>query len=76
MQLKIDEYTENANTVKDHVLDKLLKDGAITPEQYELYTISWQVIVFKYSWFKRWFKKYAPNIKENDWGYRFVKIED
>jgi hypothetical protein len=76
MNLEIDQYTENANKVKDHVLDKLFKDQVITLEEHELYTTKWQIIVFKYGWFKRWFKKHSADTKETDWGYRFVQIED
>jgi len=74
--LEIDQYVENGNLVKDMVLDQLLKDGAITQEQHEEYSIRRQVIVFKHSWFKRWMKKLQPDSKDDTWSYRYVKFED
>lgn len=75
IQLAIDEYTKNANAVKEAVLARLLKDGKISTEVAEEYTTKWQIIIFKNNWFKSWFmSKFNKN--QNGWTYKFVRFED
>jgi hypothetical protein len=76
MNLEIDRYTENANTVKNEVLSRLLKEGVISAEQCEEYTTKWVFMIFKYGWFKKWREKYSPTNSEKEWGYHFTKIQD
>jgi hypothetical protein len=76
MQLSLDTYVENANTVKDQVIVRLVNDKIITEEQGNEYLDKWQMIVFKNAWYKRWWKKFNSTSGENDWCYKFVKIQN
>ena len=73
MLISLEEYTLNANQVKDLVLERLLKDGLITDEQSCLYAENWQVIIIKSNWFERWCEKFG--IKKGQYKFKFVNFE-
>jgi hypothetical protein len=60
--LNIDAEIANANSIKEMVLHRLLKDGLITEETAIKYAENWQVIVINNSWFKRWMEKFKRNL--------------
>lgn len=72
--LELPNDTDNANSVKEIVINRLLVDGVITDEQALEYADKWQVIVIKRSWFKRWMQ--AFNKTKDGYQYKFVKFED
>ncbi len=67
--------TQNANTVKEIVLSRLLSDKAITEEQARIYSENWQVLVIKKGWFTRWLEAFKRG-KADEYQYKFVKFED
>lgn len=71
--LSLPSNTVNANMVKDSVIRRLWKDGAITEEQADEYSESWGVIIIKNGWFKTWVKKFTKDA--DTWEYRFIKLE-
>ena len=66
--LNMEDNVNNANTVRDLVIGKLLEDKAINKETADNYMNNWQVIVIKNSWFKRIFSG-------EGWRYVFVKLK-
>jgi hypothetical protein len=74
MLASIEEYTLNANQVKDLVLERLLKNEIITEQNAFDYSEKWQVIVVKSNWFERWCEKFG--LKKDGYKYMFVKFED
>ena len=74
MLISLEEYTLNANQVKDLVLERLEKDGLLTAEQVDTYMENWQVIIIKSNWFERWCEKFG--IKKDFYKFKFVKFED
>ena len=75
MLLTLEEDIKNANTVKEVVIERLLKDKVLTEEQAEEYTDKWQMIIIKPSWFERWMEKL--NIKTpNNYRFKYVRFED
>ena len=73
MLLEIDSYTLNSNMVKDLVLEQLYRDGLLTLEQVENYSVKMQIIVVKNNWFTRWKDKYKM---KDGYTYKYVKFED
>lgn len=73
MLVSLEEYTLNANQVKDLVLERLEKDGLITDEQANFYAENWQVIIIKSNWFERWGEKFG--IKKDSYKFKFVNFE-
>jgi len=74
MLMELDSLTENANKVKDIVLERLLYDKIITAEQLDEYSEKWQMIVIKSNWFKKWMNKYSKN--EERYFYKFVRFQE
>jgi hypothetical protein len=75
MLLTLEEDIKNANTVKEVVIERLLKDKVLTEEQAEEYMDKWQMIIIKPSWFERWMEKL--NIKTpNNYRFKYVRFED
>ena len=75
MLLTLEDDIKNANTVKELVIERLVKDKVITSQQAEEYADKWQVIIIKPSWFERWMEKL--NIKTpNRYRFKYVKFED
>lgn len=44
---------DNHNKTKNVVLERLLKDKIITQEQYDEYSINWNILLVKRNWFKK-----------------------
>ena len=67
--LDIGDRIENANTVKNMVLDELVNSDKISSELYKEYKENWHVIIVKPSWFKKLIGKDA-----SEYRYEFVKF--
>jgi hypothetical protein len=73
--LEIEQYTQNANDVKDLVLNRLMTDKVITEDDAKTYSEKWQIIVVKESWFKRWASVFSKR-NTTYYMFKFVKFED
>lgn len=71
--VEIDSYSQNAEIVKQIVLERLFIDKVISEEKYNFYSENWNVVLVKKSWFKKWASKFN---KSDGWFYKFVKFED
>jgi hypothetical protein len=75
MLLTLEEDIKNANTVKEVVIERLLKDKVLTEEQAEEYMDKWQMIIIKPSWFERWMEKLKIKTP-NNYRFKYVRFED
>jgi hypothetical protein len=73
--ITLEEDTQNANVVKELVIQKLYDNGVLDDEQAKAYIEKWQVIVYKPTWFKRWMEKFITTNKDT-YRYKYVKFED
>ena len=75
--LSIETDTIHANKVKELVLGSLIRQGLISQEDGMDYVERFQVVIFKGSWFKRFFDKYVKNGTNSIDGYfyRIVEME-
>ena len=76
--LKIESDIKNANKVKDIVVNSLIKEGLISEDDGMDYVERFQVLIYKGSWFKRFFDKYIKNDTNRIDGYfyRVVEMQD
>jgi len=74
MLMSMEEYTLNANQVKELVLERLERDGLISHKKAIDYTENWQIIVIKPSWFSRWSEKLG--FTKTGYMFKFVQFED
>lgn len=75
MLLEIEDYTTNANQVKDLVLERMIHDNHIDSDQAAEYQEKWQVIIVKKSWFKSWADKFSKGERKG-YLFKFVKFEE
>jgi len=75
MLISLEEYTTNANGVKELVISRLVIDKVITEQQADDYMEKWQVIIIKPTWFQRWMKKFNID-NENTYRFKYVKFDD
>jgi hypothetical protein len=71
--ISLEDYTLNANQVKDVVLERLVADGLITKHYSRIYEENWQIIIIKTNWFDKWRNKFG--IKEGNYRFKFVNFE-
>ena len=73
--LNIKGDTQDYNSVKTAVLNRMVLDGKITEEEHEYYNTAWNIIIIKRSWFEKWWNKFAKG--ESD-GYiiKYINFED
>jgi len=70
----MDFHVKNANITKNITLTKLLNDKIITQEQYDDYSVNYNIIIIKPSWFEKWKKKF---VKDDDvYRYKIVKLDN
>ena len=72
--MEIPSAIANGNSVKELVLTRLLNDKVITSPQYKEYMDEWQIIVFKRSWYKRWWDRFHKG-SEDTYAFKFVKFQ-
>ena len=68
--------TLNANIVKLTVIEKLFNNGVITEEQADEYTVNWNIVIVKRSWFKRFFGIKNNEGDEKGYIYRYVNFKN
>lgn len=77
--LSIETDTQNANKIKELVVGSLISQGLLTDEDGMDYVERFHVIIYKGSWFKRFFDKYVKNDGSkniNGYYYRVVELAD
>ena len=73
--ITLEEDTQNANVIKELVIQKLYDNGVLNEEQAKAYVEKWQVVIVKPTWFKRWMEKFVLT-KTDSYRYKYVKFED
>ena len=75
--ISLEQDTQHANKVKELVIGSLIRQGLISQEDGMDYVERFQVVIFKGSWFKRFFDKYVKNgtNKMDGYFYRVVEME-
>lgn len=77
--LSIENDTQNANKVKDLVITSLFNQGLLSKEDAYDYVERFHVMIYKGSWFKRFFDKYVKNDGNkniNGYYYRVVELQE
>jgi hypothetical protein len=73
--LTLESDIKNANKIKDIVVNSLIKEGLISQNDGMDYVERFQVLIYKGSWFKRFFDKYIKNDTINIDGYFYRIVE-
>lgn len=73
--LELEQDMINYNKVKDIVVSKLISEGYMSEEEGAEFSDRCQVLVYKGSWFSRWFDKNQKSDK-NNYYMRIVEMKD
>ena len=73
--LNIENDIIHANKVKELVIGSLIRQGLISEEDGMDYVERFQVVIFKGSWFKRFYDKYIKKSTNSVDGYFYRVIE-
>lgn len=74
--ITLEEDTQNANVVKELVINKLHDNGLLNDKQSLEYMEKWQVIIIKPTWFERWMEKFRVTTNKDRYVFKYVKFED
>ena len=72
--LSIENDMANYNKVKDLVVGHMVKEGYISEEEGEEFVDRCQILLYKGSWFSRWFDKNRKGDKKDGWYFRIVEM--
>ena len=73
--INIEQDTKNANKIKELVVGNLIKQGLISEEDGMDYVERVNVMIYKGSWFERFFNKFVKNNKNSIDGYFYTVVE-
>ena len=76
--INLEQDTRNANKVKELVVGNLIKQGLISEEDGMDYVERVNVMIYKGSWFERFYNKFVKNNKNNKNsidGYFYTVVE-
>jgi len=74
--LSIEEDMSNYNRVKNLVVGQMIKEGYISQEEGEEFADRCQVIIYKGSWFSRWFDKHMKDSKKDGWYFKMIEMHE
>lgn len=74
--LSLEEDMTNYNKVKDLVVNQIVKEGYMSEEEGFEFIERCQVMVYKGSWFSRWFDKNMKSSKKDGWYLKIVEMHD
>lgn len=73
--MSLEQDTQHANKVKELVIGSLIRQGLMSQEDGMDYVERFQVVIFKGSWFKRFFDKYVKTGTNSMDGYFYRVVE-
>ena len=73
--LDLEQDTKNANKIKELVVGSLIKQGLISEEDGMDYVQRVNVMIYKGSWFERFFNKFVKSNNNSIDGYFYTVVE-
>ena len=73
--INLEQDTKNANKIKELVVGSLIKQGLISEEDGMDYVERVNVMIYKGSWFERFFNKFVKSNKNSIDGYFYTVVE-
>lgn len=74
--LSLEEDMSNYNKVKDIVVRQLIKEGYMSDEEGYEFSERCQVMVYKGTWFSKWFDKNMKDSKKEGWYIRIIEMSE
>lgn len=74
--LELEQDMTNYNKVKNLVVAQMVKEGYISDEEGSEFAERCQVMVYKGTWFSRWFDKNMKDSKKEGWYIKIIEMHD
>ena len=74
--LQMEQDLANYNKVKDIVVQKIVEEGYMSEEEGLEFVERCQVMIYKGSWFDRWFKKNMDSRKEDGYYMKIIEMSE
>lgn len=74
--LELENDMGNYNKVKNLVVTQMIKEGYMSEEEGSEFAERCQVMVYKGTWFSRWFDKNMKDNKKEGWYMKIIEMHD
>ena len=74
--LSLEEDISNYNKVKNLVVAQMVKEGYMSDEEGGEFAERCQVMIYKGSWFSRWFDRNMKDGKKDGWYLKIIEMHD
>lgn len=74
--LSLDQDIANYNKVKNLVVAQIIKEGYMSEEEGSEFAERCQVMIYKGTWFSRWFERNMKDDKKDSWYLKIIEMHD
>jgi len=74
--LSLEQDVSNYNKVKNLVVAQIIKEGYMSEEEGGEFADRCQVMVYKGTWFSRWFERNMKDNKQDGWYLKIIEMHD
>jgi hypothetical protein len=74
--LELENDMTNYNKVKNLVVAQMIKEGYMSDEEGGEFAERCQVMIYKGTWFSRWFDKNMKDSKKEGWYMKIIEMHD
>jgi hypothetical protein len=74
--LELENDMTNYNKVKNLVVAQMIKEGYMSDEEGGEFAERCQVMIYKGTWFSRWFDKNMKDSKKEGWYLKIIEMHD
>jgi len=74
--LELENDMANYNKVKNLVVTQMIKEGYMSEEEGSEFAERCQVMVYKGTWFSRWFDRNMKDNKKEGWYMKIIEMHD
>ncbi len=74
--LELENDMSNYNKVKNLVVAQIIKEGYMSEEEGSEFAERCQVMVYKGTWFSRWFDRNMKDNKKEGWYMKIIEMHD
>ena len=74
--LQLDQDLANYNKVKNLIISKIIQEGYMSEDEGLEFIERCQVMVYKGTWFSKWFEKNMKDSKKDGWYFKIIEMHD
>ena len=74
--LQLDQDLANYNKVKNLIISKIIQEGYMSEDEGVEFIERCQVMVYKGTWFSKWFEKNMKDSKKDGWYFKIIEMHD